>query len=67
MKKNIFNLNNKIYSNNNNLMHEIINELNKIKNDIDDNLIIKRLGDIINKMNCIINILINIYSRFYII
>ena len=51
MKKNIFNLNNKIYSNNNNLMHEIINELNKIKNDIDDNLIIKRLGDIINKMN----------------
>ena len=67
MKKNIFNLNNKIYSNNNNLMHEIINELNKIKNDIDDNLIIKRLGDIINKMNCIINILINIYSIFYII
>ena len=48
-------------------MHEIINELNKIKNDIDDNLIIKRLGDIINKMNCIINILINIYSIFYII
>ena len=67
MKKNIFNLNDKIYSNNNNLMHEIINELNKIKNDIDDNLIIKRLCDIINKMNCIINILINIYSIFYII
>ena len=67
MKKNIFNLNNKIYSNNNNLMHEIINELNKTKNDIDDNLIIKRLGDIINKMNFIINILINIYSIFYII
>ena len=55
MEKNTFNLNNKIYSINNNLMLEIVNELNKIKEDINDNIIIKRLGDIINKMNYIIN------------
>jgi len=55
MDNNLFNLNNKIYSNNNNILLEIINELNQIKNDIDNNLIIKRLGDKINKMNYIIN------------
>ena len=33
MEQNIFNLNNKIYSNNNNnILLEIINELNQIKN-----------------------------------
>ena len=54
MDNNLFNLNNKIYSNNNNILLEIINELNQIKNDINNNLIIKRLGDIINKMNYIL-------------
>ena len=31
MEDNLFNLNNKIYSNNNNILLEIINELNQIK------------------------------------
>ena len=44
MENDIFNLNNKIYSNNNNILLEIINELNQIKNDIDNNLIIKESG-----------------------
>ena len=39
MDNNLFNLNNKIYSNNNNILLERINELNQIKNDIDNNLI----------------------------
>ena len=55
MENDIFALNNKIYSNNNNILLEIISELNQIKSNIHDNLIIKRLGDIINKMNYIIN------------
>ena len=41
MENNTFNLNNKTYSNNNNLMIEIINELNIMKNDINDILIKK--------------------------
>ena len=55
MEQNIFNLNNKIYSNNNNILLEIINELNQIKNDSNENLTIQRLGNIISKMNYIIN------------
>ena len=56
MEQNIFNLNNKIYSNNNNILLEIINDLNKLINYTNDNLIIKILGNSINKMNFIINI-----------
>ena len=48
-------MSNKIYSNNNNLLLDIINDLQQIINDTHDNLIIKRIGDIINKMNFIIN------------
>ena len=55
MEQNIFNLNNKIYSNNNNILLEIINDLNKLINYTNDNLIIKILGNSINKMNFIIN------------
>ena len=55
MEDNLFNLNNKMYSNNNNILLEIINELNQIKSDSDENLTIQRLGNIINKMNFIIN------------
>ena len=55
MEKDIFNLNNKIYSNNNNIMLEIINELNQIRNYSQDNLIIQRLGNVIEKINYIIN------------
>ena len=46
---------NKIYSNNNNLLLGIITDLQQIINDTQDNLVIKRIGDIINKMNIIIS------------
>ena len=55
MERDLFNLNNKIYSNNNNIMLEIINELNQLRNYSQDNLIISKLGNIINKINYIIN------------
>ena len=55
MENNLFNLNNKIYSNNNNIMLEIIKELNQLRNYSQDNLIISKLGNIINKINYIIN------------
>ena len=55
MDQDIFNLNNKIYSNNNNILLEIINDLQQIINDSKDNIIIKRLSNIIMKMNIIIN------------
>ena len=55
MDSNIFNLNNQIYSNNNDILLEIINELNQIKNNSNDNLIIKNLAAVINKLNLIIN------------
>ena len=48
MEDNLFNLNNKIYSNNNNILLEIINELNQIKSDSNENLTIQRLGNKIN-------------------
>ena len=49
MEANLFNLNNKIYSNNNNLLFGIINDLNQLMNYSHDNLIIKVLGNSINK------------------
>ena len=55
MEQNIFNLNNKIYSNNNNILLEIVNELRHLMNNTKDNLIIKALGNIINKMNYLFN------------
>ena len=55
MEQNIFNLNNKIYSNNNNILLEIVNDLHQLMNYSKDNLIIKTLGNIINKINYIIN------------
>ena len=45
------NLNNKIYSNNNNLLLGIINDLQQIINSTQDNLAIKRIADVIIKMN----------------
>ena len=51
----LFNLNNKIYHNNNNILLGIIDELNQIKNSLYDNIQIKRIGDIIIKMNFIVN------------
>ena len=55
MDNDILNLNNKTYSNNNNILIEIINDINQLMNSIHDNIIIKRLGDIINKINYIVN------------
>ena len=51
----MFNLKNKIYSNNNNLLIEIINDLNQLMNYYRDNLSIKILSNVINKINYIIN------------
>ena len=53
MNENLFSLNNKIYSNNNNILLEIINELQQINNCINNNIIIKRISDIIMKINYI--------------
>jgi len=55
MNQNTNNLNNSIYSYNNNLLHGIINDLQQIINFTQDNLAIKRIGDVIIKMNYIIN------------
>ena len=50
----MFDLNNKIYSNNNNILLETVNELHEQMNYSKDDLIIKTLGNIITKMNNII-------------
>ena len=50
-----FLLNNKIYNNNNNILIEIIQNLQQIINYSKDNIIIKRISDIIIKMNFVIN------------
>ena len=55
MNQDTFNLNGKIYSNNNNLLLSIINDLQQVINNANDNLIIKRIGDIIITMNFAIN------------
>ena len=55
MNQDMYNFYNKIYSNNNNLLLGIINDLQQINYITHDNLVIKRIGDIIIKMNFIIN------------
>ena len=55
MDKDTFTLNNQTYSNNNNILLGIINELQQISNSIHENLTIKRIIDVIIKMNFIIN------------
>ena len=55
MDQNLFNLNDKIYSNNNNILLEIVKDLQQLMNNSKDNLIIKTLGSIIYKINYIIN------------
>ena len=54
MYKDKFTLNNQIYSNNNNILLGIIKELQQISNASHENLTIKRISDIIIKMNFII-------------
>ena len=51
----MFNLNGMIFSNNNNLLLGIINDLQQVINNTNDNLIIKRIGDIIIRTNFAIN------------
>ena len=55
MDKDTFTLNNQTYSNNNNILLGIINDLNQISNSSHENLTIKRISDVIIKMNFIIN------------
>ena len=55
MDKDTFTLNNQTYSNNNNILLGIINELQQIANSSHENLTIKRISDVIIKMNFIIN------------
>ena len=55
MNKDVLTVNNHIYSNSNNILLEIINELQQIIKSNHDNLIIKRISDIIIKINFIIN------------
>ena len=51
----VSNLDDKIYSNNNDNLSEIIEQMQTIINISNDNLIIKRLSDIITKINNTIN------------
>ena len=55
MDKDTFTLNNQTYSNNNNILLGIINELHQIANSSHENLTIKIINDVIIKMNFIIN------------
>ena len=55
MDKDTFTLNNQTYSNNNNILLGIINDLQQVINYSHENLTIKRISDIIIKMNFIIN------------
>ena len=54
MEENLLNLINKIYSSNNILL-EIIADLNQLRNSTNNNSMIKRLSESINKINYIIN------------
>ena len=54
-EENLLSLNNKIFSNNNNILFEITKDLKELKDDITDNIILKRLGDIIKKIDNIFN------------
>ena len=55
MNTDVFNLSQKMYTNNNNILIGIIDDLNQIINILNNNPIIKRIGDIIIKINYIIN------------
>ena len=55
MDKDTFTFNNQTYSDNNNILLGIINELQQISNSSHENLTIKRISDIIIKMNFIVN------------
>ena len=50
-----YNLYNKTYSNQNNILLEIINELNLIRNSMNNSLLFKRIGDVMIKINYLVN------------
>ena len=54
MEQDLFQLNDKVYSNNNNILLGIVSDLQQLIDNSKDNLIIKRLSDIIIKLNYII-------------
>jgi len=51
MNQNIFDLNNKTYVNNNNILLDIINKLQQIISSSHEDLTIKRINDLIKKIN----------------
>ena len=51
----MLNMNDKIYTNNNNILMEIVKELQQIINNSNENLTIKGLSNIIIQMNNMIN------------
>ena len=51
----IFNLNNQIYTNNNNLLSDAVNKLEKLIQLTNDNILTPRIKDIINIMKKVIN------------
>ena len=55
MEQNFFHLNNKIYSDNNNILLGIIEDLQQIISTYNDNILIERLRDIIIAITKIIN------------
>ena len=55
MDQNTFSWNDKVYSNNNNLLLEIIDDLNQLLKNTKDDSNTKILENIINKINNIIN------------
>ena len=55
MNNDVFNLSQKIYTNNNNILIGIVDDLNQIINHLNNNPIIKRISDVIIKINYIIN------------
>jgi len=55
MNANVLNMNNQLYANHHNILLGVVNDLNQLMLSINDNLIIKRIGDIILKLNSVIN------------
>ena len=51
----IFNLNNQIYGNNNNLLLDVIKRLQNLVENINDNILITKIKDIIIIINKVIN------------
>ena len=64
MDKDTFTLNDQTYSDNNNILLGIIKELEQIANSSQENLTIKKISDIIIKMNFIMNQFIKLKLKY---